>query len=496
MVQIAGRSVRGERVVVGVALLGAVLLVLICVATGGFISVQRADWLLLLSFLFVAGTAWEWRNPPRKVVGALALVAAVLALCAALATFVLAGWDTARGLGYAGKGVTALVLLGATSAMAARNLAPRAEASAEASGEAGSAAAIKDVEDAAAASPAEAGGAGKVASCCKSFCWSFLLVLSMLASLTMVLNTADMYAYDPNESAYVEVEGHKIFTRCSGAGEPTIFLEHGLGGNSLDWSWVQANLSVSNRVCSYDRAGYGRSLESGAMPRVSDQLSNETYGVIRALNIDKALFVGHSFAGFNLRALEKKHPELFLGIVWVDAVNPNTTRDCDPSVAYPSGIYGIGPMVAQTGVLRILNLIGFINGFEPSLVKLPADKQAEYRAGLMKDTYFSTRVSEYVYWGRNCALIGGEQGEDKALNFPVTHVYPVNGIYKAWNDYSAGGRNYAEELTALSTVFGKAVRIEDKEAGHTGVVFDLKYAQTTIDEVRSMLALLAVNRTA
>jgi pimeloyl-ACP methyl ester carboxylesterase len=492
MVELAGRSVRGERLVVGAALLGALLLLAVTAATDGFVAVQRADWLLLLGFLLVGGTAWEWRSPPRKVVGAFALVAAALALSAALATFALAGWATARGLGYAGKGVTALVLAGATAAMAARNLAPRGEAG----GEVGAAAAIKDVEDAAAGAPDEAGGAAKAASCCKSFCWSSLLVLSMLASLTMVLNTADMYAYHPADSAYVEVEGHKIFTRCSGAGEPTIFLEHGLGGNSLDWSWFQANLSASNRVCSYDRAGYGRSLERGALPRVSDQLSNETYGVIRALGIEKALFVGHSFAGFNLRALEKKHPELFLGLVWVDAVNPNTTRDCDPSVAYSSGIFEIGPIVAQTGVLRVLNVIGFVNGFEPNLLKLPADKQAEYRAGLMKDTYFATRNDEYRYWGRNCALIGGEQGQDKALDFPVTHVYPINGIYKAYNNYSTGGRNYAEDLPALSTVVGKAVRIEDPDCGHTGAVFDLKYAQVAIDEVQTMLRLLGLNRTA
>jgi len=55
----------------------------------------------------------------------------------------------------------------------------------------------------------------------------------------------------------IDVGGYRLHLNCTGEGAPTVVLDAGLGGSSLDWALVQPELSRSTRTCSYDRAGMG-----------------------------------------------------------------------------------------------------------------------------------------------------------------------------------------------------------------------------------------------
>src|SRR5690349_3405316 len=66
----------------------------------------------------------------------------------------------------------------------------------------------------------------------------------------------DAAAYPPM-GQLIDVGGYRLHLDCRGSGSPTIVLDAGLGGSSLDWSLVQPTLAHSTRVCSYDRAGMG-----------------------------------------------------------------------------------------------------------------------------------------------------------------------------------------------------------------------------------------------
>ena len=55
----------------------------------------------------------------------------------------------------------------------------------------------------------------------------------------------------------VDVGGYQLHIHCLGQGSPTVVLEASAGGMSAAWSWVQPELSVVTRVCSYDRAMLG-----------------------------------------------------------------------------------------------------------------------------------------------------------------------------------------------------------------------------------------------
>lgn len=64
----------------------------------------------------------------------------------------------------------------------------------------------------------------------------------------------------PPPGQLVDLGGWHLHLNCAGegsAGKPTVILEAGAGGFSVDWSLVQPEVVRFARVCSYDRAGLG-----------------------------------------------------------------------------------------------------------------------------------------------------------------------------------------------------------------------------------------------
>ena len=215
-------------------------------------------------------------------------------------------------------------------------------------------------------------------------------------------------------------------------------------------------------------------MEPGAGRRTHKTLAAETNKLLEQLNISSAIFVGHSMAGGNLRALHAAHPDLFLGIVFADMINPNATEFCSRDVEYGSPLFELGLIIAETGVLRIMNAGGLLNGFAP-FSELPEDKAGEYVHGLMRAGYFRTRVAEFRYWGEGCQDTLDFTPEEKALEFPVVTVIPKEGIYK-------GKWEYAGQIADLSPN-GTMVTLADAKCDHSGMLFREDCAQTTLAEI-------------
>jgi pimeloyl-ACP methyl ester carboxylesterase len=120
----------------------------------------------------------------------------------------------------------------------------------------------------------------------------------------------------------IDIGAHRLHIQCVGQGQPTIVLEAGLGGTSLEWSIVQNRLAQFNRVCSYDRAGVGWS-EPGPNPRTSDQITEELHTLLQ-LSAEKSpyLLVGHSFGGYTVQLFASRFPELTAALVLIDSSHP------------------------------------------------------------------------------------------------------------------------------------------------------------------------------
>ena len=99
-----------------------------------------------------------------------------------------------------------------------------------------------------------------------------LLVLVIGSGLLyQALASANDASTYPPPGKLIDVGGYRLHIHCTGTGNPTIILDAGNGGSSLDWSTVQPAVATFARVCSYDRAGYGWS-DSGPRPRTSGRI--------------------------------------------------------------------------------------------------------------------------------------------------------------------------------------------------------------------------------
>src|SRR5438876_9931029 len=95
-----------------------------------------------------------------------------------------------------------------------------------------------------------------------------LVGLLLLGLLSQALASAVDASHYPAPGKLVDIGGYRLHINCTGTGSPTVILDAALGGTSPDWIKVQPAVARFTRVCSYDRAGYGRS-ESGPGPRTS-----------------------------------------------------------------------------------------------------------------------------------------------------------------------------------------------------------------------------------
>lgn len=104
-----------------------------------------------------------------------------------------------------------------------------------------------------------------------------MTVLRLLHRLPLLLaaGTAAAAPLDsralPAPDTEIWVGRHRLHLYCTGQGVPSVVLNAGLGGNSLDWQRVQPRVADFTRVCSYDRNGYGWS-NYDYRPRTSERL--------------------------------------------------------------------------------------------------------------------------------------------------------------------------------------------------------------------------------
>lgn len=144
------------------------------------------------------------------------------------------------------------------------------------------------------------------------------LVAATGAAYETVAGAGDATAYPP-AGRLVDVGGYKMHLDCRGGGLPTVVLDAGLGGASLDWALVQPELAHATTVCSYDRAGMGWS-EPGPAQRSPAHIADELHQLLQQGGVaGPYILVGHSLAGKNIRMFAHAYPSEVAGMVLVDA---------------------------------------------------------------------------------------------------------------------------------------------------------------------------------
>ena len=143
-----------------------------------------------------------------------------------------------------------------------------------------------------------------------------LVVALFLSACCRRLDLAALPPLPPGRM--VEAGGHQLFVRQTGEG-PDVVLLHGMGDSSLGWQFVEPELvKAGYRVTVWDALGAGRSDKPAhgdyRIVAHAERLEN----VLDALEVRKAVLVGHSLGGSEALVFARKNPEKVRALVLLD----------------------------------------------------------------------------------------------------------------------------------------------------------------------------------
>jgi pimeloyl-ACP methyl ester carboxylesterase len=126
----------------------------------------------------------------------------------------------------------------------------------------------------------------------------------------------------------LEVAGQLVHVTQAGSGEPVVLL-HGFGESTFSYRLVAPALAARFRVIAVDLNGFGytdRPRDPGAYTLHGQ--ARLVLGVLDALGVERAHFVGHSYGGGLTIWIAAHHPERMRSMTLVDSAMPrySTTR--------------------------------------------------------------------------------------------------------------------------------------------------------------------------
>ena len=105
-----------------------------------------------------------------------------------------------------------------------------------------------------------------------------------------------------------------------GAGRPLIFLA-GMGNTAHNFDAFAPKFTAKFHVYGITRRGFGDSSKPvpTATNYTADRLGDDVLAVIDALQLNRPVLVGHSFAGEELSSIGSRYPEKVAGLIYLDA---------------------------------------------------------------------------------------------------------------------------------------------------------------------------------
>lgn len=308
-----------------------------------------------------------------------------------------------------------------------------------------------------------------------------LLILTVIGVIFQLISTeSDKQNYQPR-GILVPVNGHMMHIHCIGEGSPTIILEAGGISFSLEWYWVQQQLSATHRVCAYDRAGNGWS-EPSPQPRTAAQIVQELNTLLSTAAVSPPfILVGHSYGGVLSRVYAQQFPEQVDGVVLVDSalLLPETFATDDSFLQWKREndlLQVFLWAMVRTGVYR-LSIGGELRGFG-----YPEAIANELTALRASNQVFDTYYAEAVLYRRELTQAAAAAQSLGALPLAVLWATDVPSSASAQADLLLQLQQSVAEYSSNSTTR----YIEG--ANHGSIIGEQQFAQEVTNVILEVIA--------
>lgn len=135
---------------------------------------------------------------------------------------------------------------------------------------------------------------------------------------------------------------------------PPVLLLHGQPGSAADWQWVVPKLASSYWLLVPDRAGYGR---TGGSAEGFEANARSLVQLLDRRAVERAVVVGHSWAGGVALSLAETFAERVAGLVLVSSVGPGERMGWDDRLL-------ASPVVGEAIAMLTIGLTGRLLGNE------------------------------------------------------------------------------------------------------------------------------------
>lgn len=224
-----------------------------------------------------------------------------------------------------------------------------------------------------------------------------LIALGIFGSIYQTNAEQTFLDNNPPPGELIDIGERSMHINCMGTGSPTIVLDAGQGGWSIDYADLQAELAQVNQVCAYDRAGYGWS-DVADDERSLANITDDLHLLLSNAEIEAPyVLVGFSFSGLSARYYYEQYPDTLAGLVLLDPsvegdreLQSDDIRNAQQSLL---GTYSAFEMASTVGLVRFIEPAE-IAPYAPFIAIDPALPDLYYE-GVSNPAWWSTNRKEF-----------------------------------------------------------------------------------------------------
>lgn len=231
--------------------------------------------------------------------------------------------------------------------------------------------------------------------------------------------------------AFINIDGHRIFTRSEGEGKTVVFL-HGFPTSSHDWADVIYDLSRDFRCVTFDYLGYGASDKPVDADYSSIVQTDRALAVLEKLGVDDATVVGHDLGGILLqqfleRGLRSQMPLAMERAIFINSsVYADLYRPTPTQTALADPVHGPALARAITGSMLEDSMATLFPGHPLSSARF-----AELWEAIAREDGHHLWPQQLIYMSERAALGGVWEKALHETSTPLGFVYgladPISG---------------------------------------------------------------------